>query len=80
MAARAAAPCSLARAASYHDLGLIAFGLALRERGWRIAFLGANTPVESLRSSAEATLPDAIVLFSLSPELYEGSGGRPVER
>ena len=27
-----------------HDLGLIAFGLALRARGWRIVYLGADTP------------------------------------
>ena len=25
-----------------HDLGLIAFGLSLRQRGWRIAYLGAD--------------------------------------
>jgi methanogenic corrinoid protein MtbC1 len=27
-----------------HDLGLIAFGLALEARGWRIANLGSDTP------------------------------------
>ena len=34
-----------------HDLGLIAFGLALRARGWRIVYLGSDTPVtdESVR-------------------------------
>ena len=29
-----------------HDLGLLVFGLVLRARGWRIAYLGANTPIE----------------------------------
>ena len=28
-----------------HDLGLIAFGLALRAQDWRIAFLGVDTPL-----------------------------------
>jgi DNA-binding transcriptional MerR regulator len=27
-----------------HDLGLLIFGLALREHGWRITFLGGDTP------------------------------------
>ena len=31
-----------------HDLGLIAFGVVLRDRGWRITFLGPDTPIETL--------------------------------
>ena len=31
-----------------HDLGLIAFGVALRARGWRITYLGQDTPLETL--------------------------------
>src|SRR3954464_15809911 len=37
-----------------HDLGLIAFGLALRARGWRIVYLGADTPIESITDGARA--------------------------
>ena len=37
-----------------HDLGLIAFGLALRARGFRILFLGADTPIESVAQAARA--------------------------
>jgi len=55
----------------FHDLGLIAFGLALRSRGWRIAFLGGDTPVETLRSAVAATSPDAVVLFAIEPARYE---------
>lgn len=55
-----------------HDLGLIAFGLALRDRGWRIAFLGANTPIDSLRAAAEVTEPEVVVLFSMRADLYDG--------
>ena len=35
-----------------HDLGLIAFGLTLNRRGWRITYLGPDTPVESLVDTA----------------------------
>ena len=31
-----------------HELGLIAFGLALRSRGWRVTHLGADTPLDTL--------------------------------
>ena len=48
-----------------HDLALLAFGLLLRDRGWRIAFLGADTPTETIAESAELLRPDAIVLASL---------------
>jgi len=56
----------------FHDIGLIAFGLALRERGWRIAFIGGDTPIETLRAAAEAMRPEAIVLFSLRADPYAG--------
>jgi DNA-binding transcriptional MerR regulator len=37
-----------------HDLGLLAFGLALRGRGWRIVYLGADMPIESVADAAQA--------------------------
>jgi DNA-binding transcriptional MerR regulator len=45
-----------------HDLGLVMFGVALRQRGWRVTFLGANTPIAMLAAAAEELDPDAIVL------------------
>jgi DNA-binding transcriptional MerR regulator/methylmalonyl-CoA mutase cobalamin-binding subunit len=43
-----------------HELGLICFGLLLRERGWRVTYLGAETP---LADPAIAELrPDVVVL------------------
>ena len=36
-----------------HDLGLIAFGLALRARGWRVAYLGPDTPLDTLDARRE---------------------------
>jgi DNA-binding transcriptional MerR regulator len=45
-----------------HDLPLIVFGLALRERGWRITYLGADTPVETLAETAATLAPDLVVV------------------
>jgi MerR family transcriptional regulator, light-induced transcriptional regulator len=50
-----------------HDLGLIVFGLALRNRGWRITFLGADTPIGTIRETAEQISPQLIVLATLVP-------------
>ena len=53
-----------------HDLGLICFGLALRERGWRIGYLGADTPIESVRSAALAFAPELVVLSAVTAERF----------
>ena len=37
-----------------HDLGLLAFGLALRARGWRIIYLGTDTPITSVADAARS--------------------------
>lgn len=52
----------------FHDLGLIAFGLALRARGWRIVFLGADTPAETIDTAARMIDPALVVLSGVSPE------------
>jgi len=58
-----------------HDIGLIAFGLALRSHGWRILFLGANTPVATLAQAAVAMKPRLVVVSSMDGELLESVGG-----
>jgi hypothetical protein len=40
------------------------FGLTLRDRGWRIVFLGADTPFDALESAVDAVEPDLVVLSS----------------
>ena len=40
-----------------HDLALMIFGVTLNRRGWRIDYLGADTPVEELTRTAAAVLP-----------------------
>jgi DNA-binding transcriptional MerR regulator len=47
-----------------HDLPLVMFGLTLRDRGWRIVFLGADTPFDALESAVDAVEPDLVVLSS----------------
>ncbi len=51
-----------------HDLPLLLFGISLRSAGWRIAFLGANTPVETIERAAAELQPDAVVLSAVAPE------------
>lgn len=51
-----------------HDLGLIAFGLALRSHGWRVAYLGADTPVDTLERAAAAVEPAFVVVSATSDE------------
>lgn len=45
-----------------HDLGLVMLGLLLQRRGWRVAFLGADTPVDTLEE-AVPTLRAALVVL-----------------
>ena len=62
-----------------HELGLIGFGLALRSHGWRIAYLGSDTPLETLELAADSLEPALIVLSAatedavrrIAPELRE---------
>src|SRR5215216_2129315 len=54
-----------------HDLGLIAFGLGLRDRGWRITFLGPDTPLDTLADAAATLQPAAVVLAATTPEQFE---------
>jgi MerR family transcriptional regulator, light-induced transcriptional regulator len=54
-----------------HDLGLIVFGLGLRDRGWRITFLGADTPLDTLDETARAVAPDAVVITASTPEGFD---------
>src|SRR5581483_1461072 len=48
-----------------HDLGLLAFGLALRARGWRIVYLGADTPIASVADAARSCSPAVVVVSAV---------------
>jgi MerR family transcriptional regulator, light-induced transcriptional regulator len=46
----------------HHDLSLIAFGLALRTRGWRIVYLGPDTPIPTVDDVCCRVHPSVVVL------------------
>jgi methanogenic corrinoid protein MtbC1 len=54
-----------------HDIGLIVFGVVLRERGWRITYLGPDTPIETIATAVADLRPAAVVLAALSAERFE---------
>lgn len=48
----------------FHDVSLAMFGLVAHQRGWRVTFLGADTPIDTLLATAETMGADSIVLYS----------------
>ena len=54
-----------------HDLALMIFGVALNRHGWRIDYLGVDTPIEELTRTAAARLPDLVVLAATQPGMLE---------
>jgi methanogenic corrinoid protein MtbC1 len=59
----------------HHDLGLICFGVALRGHGWRITFLGADTPQSTLIEAAAQLTPNIIVLAATRPSRLRALAG-----
>ena len=51
-----------------HDLGLIAFGLALRSQGWRIVYLGPDSPLDTVAEVSDQLEPSIVVLNAVSRE------------
>jgi DNA-binding transcriptional MerR regulator len=45
-----------------HDVGLLCCALALDRRGWRVTYLGADTPVDALESAVRVVDPAIIVI------------------
>ncbi len=58
-----------------HDLGLICFGLALRAHGWRITYLGADTPLGTVIETADLLQPALVVVCAAIPELAQSALG-----
>jgi methanogenic corrinoid protein MtbC1 len=54
--------------AERHDAGLLCCGLALRDQGWRVTYLGADTPGVALEHAVQRTRPDAVVIGVLQSE------------
>jgi MerR family transcriptional regulator, light-induced transcriptional regulator len=51
----------------------IASGLVLRRRGWRIAYLGASTPIRRIRVAAGEARADAVVMAAGAPAHFNGT-------
>jgi methanogenic corrinoid protein MtbC1 len=54
-----------------HDLGLIMFGIAIAQRGWRVIFLGGDTPFETLEDVVRSVEP-ALVVLSVARSWRDG--------
>ncbi len=54
----------------FHDIILLSFGVLLGRAGWRIRYLGADTPIPSLTSACRLAEADAVVLACRRPSGY----------
>lgn len=50
-----------------HDIGLLAFALALRRHGWRITYLGRDTPLPALGEAAGLLCPHRTIVAATMP-------------
>jgi MerR family transcriptional regulator, light-induced transcriptional regulator len=55
-----------------HDLGLLCFALALRGRGWRVSYLGADTPTGAIADVAATLDAELVVLGAVRAEPLVG--------
>ena len=53
-----------------HELGLVCFGILLHERGWRISYLGAETPTSELASVIGEFFPELVVIGSTGAQRF----------
>jgi len=65
-------PCALLACppGEQHELGLLCFGLLLRERGWRIAYLGAETPPSDLATAIAELSPELVVIGAMGAQRF----------
>jgi MerR family transcriptional regulator, light-induced transcriptional regulator len=54
----------------HHELGLLVFGVALRRRGWRITYLGTDSPIGAVADIARSLAPAVVVLLSIDPDNF----------
>jgi DNA-binding transcriptional MerR regulator/methylmalonyl-CoA mutase cobalamin-binding subunit len=57
--------------AEQHTFGLIAFGVAMHGLGWRVTYLGADSPVHMVAHAATHTSPDVVVLYAAMSQHLE---------
>jgi DNA-binding transcriptional MerR regulator len=54
----------------HHELGLLVFGVALRRRGWRITYLGTDSPIGAVADLSRSLAPAVVVLLSINPDNF----------
>jgi len=53
-----------------HELGLLCFGLVLRGRGWRITYLGAETPPSDIAATLDGLTPAIVILAAMEQQRF----------
>lgn len=54
-----------------HDLGPLAFSTLLADAGWRVEFLGADTPLVTLARACQLARPDVVVVSGTRTTVLE---------
>ena len=54
-----------------HDLALMIFGIVLNRHGWRIQYLGADTPADELLHSVGRSRPDLVVVAATTTDRFD---------
>jgi MerR family transcriptional regulator, light-induced transcriptional regulator len=49
-----------------HELGLLLFGLAMRGHGWRVTYLGADTPIDTISETVRMAPTEIVVLAAMT--------------
>jgi MerR family transcriptional regulator, light-induced transcriptional regulator len=55
-----------------HDIPLLVFGIVLHRSGWRVDYIGADTPIADMVRTAKETHPALAVLAATTPERFAG--------
>jgi DNA-binding transcriptional MerR regulator len=53
-----------------HDLGLVMLGLLMARRGWKLTFLGADTPFDSLESTVRSLQPSVVLVATYDAAVF----------
>src|SRR5690349_22023576 len=53
-----------------HDLGLLCFALVLRRAGWRVTYLGADTPIATISDALRDEPAQLVVLSAVAAQRF----------
>lgn len=57
-----------------HDLALLMFGIVLNRSGWRVAYLGSNTPMDDVIATASELRPRLVLMSATAPGRFSAIG------